>query len=274
MERHIQFQFGKINIAATLHYPGGELLESGNPRLPVVVVCHGFAGNRIGQERLFVKAARELADQGYVVLRFDYAGCGESTGDYGASGLQHMIDQTRYVLDYALDLDFVDPTRVTLLGHSLGGAVALLTAARDKRVTSLVLWAPSAHPFQDIVQITGKEAYEEAITRGSSEYLGYTLHNAFFDSLSEFHPLKEATQFQGDVFLVHGTADTAIPADYSFLYQKVFWTRIQGQCDKEIVHQADHAFSTKGHAKHVIKATIDWLERAKNQKDAWFGWGI
>ena len=53
-----------------------------------------------------MKTARELAEDGYLVLRFDYIGCGESSGEYGAEGLESMVLQTRSVLDYAVNCSY------------------------------------------------------------------------------------------------------------------------------------------------------------------------
>lgn len=274
MERHIGITFGAMELTATLHLP--DVLEEGgrSVRSPAVVICHGFVGNRIGADRLFVKAARALAAEGFAVLRFDYAGCGESEGDYGRTGMSSWIDQTRYALDTVLDLDFIDHSNVTLLGHSLGGAVAVSTAAIDKRVNTLVLWAPVGHPLVDIVGIVGRDRYDEASTNGSAEFAGYALADSFFQSLAVSHPLQEAKRFGGDVFLVHGTSDDTIPSEYSFLYQKVFWTRGTGLCDKEIMTGADHSFSTKGHSAYAIERIVEWLRNKEALKKGWYGWTI
>lgn len=274
VEKPFAIPYEQYRLTATLHVP--EPAKSGvSGRHPVVVICHGFVGSRIGKDRLFVKAARELAAHGFVVLRFDYAGCGESDGDYGATGMESWIGQTRQALDAALTLEVADADSVTLLGHSLGGAVAVLTGAVDKRVKNLVLWAPVGHPFQDIVSIVGKEAYEEAITKGETEFAGYRLQASFFRSLSTAHPLLEAKHFAGDVLLIHGSSDPDIPAEYSFLYQKVFRMRESGGlCDKEIITHADHTFSTRGHAAHAIRHTVQWLTHKDARKSGWSGWEI
>jgi uncharacterized protein len=274
MERHFTIQSEQIKLAATLHYPERLNIPADEERYPLIVICHGFVGNKIGVDRLFVKAAREFSNNGYMVLRFDYGGCGESTGEYGEGGLTELIAQTRIVLDYALSIDCVDSTRVTLLGHSLGGAVALLTAAQDRRVKSLALWAPVAHPFNDIVKITGKSVYEQSVQNGFGTYSGYHFKPAFFESLSEYHPLEQTRKVSGDVLLVHGTADDAIPVDYTFLYQKVFWMRTSGQCDKEVLFQADHTFSAGNSAAEAIRKTLEWLQLSERRKADWNNWTI
>ncbi|MGG6313022.1 alpha/beta hydrolase family protein [Paenibacillus macerans] len=274
MERQIAIKHGKEELAASIHYPA-ECQQSGRcSRAPLVVVCHGFVGSRIGVDRLFVKTARELAADGFLVVRFDYLGCGESSGSYGEHGVESLIAQTRTVLDYGLGAFDIDPTRVTLIGHSLGGAIALLTAIRDRRIKNLVLWASVGYPFSDIVKITGRGVYDQAVKHGSADYLGYGLTPAFFDSLGESQPFQEASKFTGDVFVVHGTSDDMIPVDYAFLYQKVFWMRPEGRCDKEIVFQGNHTFSSGEHQRQLISKTREWLGGLEAAQTDWQNWMI
>ena len=274
MQRALTIRHEGLNLAATIHYPSGIHHHSGEKKWPVIVITHGFVGSRVGVDRLFVLAAAELAAQGNLVIRFDFAGCGESDGVYGEHGIDSMIEQTRTVLDYALALDIVDPCRVTLLGHSLGGAVALLTAVRDRRVKSLILWAPVGYPFNDILRIVGRSTYDEAVTKGSSDYLGYELKPSFFDALLKHQPFQETQRFLGDVLLVHGTGDDTIPVDYTFLLEKTFWLRGEGRCEKVIIFQADHTFSRGEYKKELFKATTDWIASYEQRQTDWQHWSI
>lgn len=273
MERTITLQHQSIPLAASIHYPKLQDKDA-DRKLPLVVILHGFVGSRVGVDRLFVLAAREFAERGSIVIRFDFAGCGESGGEYGENGIDSMIAQTRTVLDYGLGLDCVDPLRVTLVGHSLGGAVALLTAAADRRVKSLALWSPVGHPWSDITRIVGREVYDRAISKGRADYLGYTLTPAFFDSLQLHQPFQQAVKFQGDVFLAHGTSDDTIPADYTFLLEKTFWLRGEGRVDKNILFQADHTYSKGEHKAELFRATADWLNAYEERQRDWHHWSI
>lgn len=273
MEKQLTLRHEELELTATLHYPAhGSGTDSAKKQ--AIIICHGFIGSRVGVDRLFVKTARALASQGSYVLRFDYGGCGESGGDYGALGFDSMIDQTRRMIDYVAGMDCVDLRRIVLLGHSLGGAVALMTAVKDKRVKRLVLWSPVAYPFNDIVRIVGRDSYDEAVTKGSADYLGYTLQPVFFDSMMQHQPFQSATQFGGEVLLVHGTSDELIPVDYSFLYQKVFWTRSEGLCDKEIIFQANHTYSSRPHQEEAIRLTSEWLNGLDQRQQEWHHWSI
>lgn len=90
MERNIIIRHNGEELTASIHYPSGGKGGTGRckDRVPLAVICHGFVGNRIGVDRIFVKAARELAADGYMVIRFDYAGCGESSGNYGSENMR------------------------------------------------------------------------------------------------------------------------------------------------------------------------------------------
>lgn len=214
MEQLHWLQCDDAMLAMSLHRPARNknLDCKEHSKHPIVVFCHGFVGNRIGVDRLFVNASRLFEQHGFMVLRFDYAGCGESTGDYGSTGLSSMIYQTQHVLDYVFTLDEVDVDHVTLLGHSLGGAVAVLTAVQDLRVRNLVLWSAVAHPFDEIVGITGEDVLNHTNTFGRGTYHGYRLTPKFYNSLKLHDPIAAATQFKGHALVVHGRDDIEISA--------------------------------------------------------------
>ena len=81
-------------------------------------------------------------------------------------------------------------------------------------------------------------------TARQTDYMHYEFTKHFTDSLAQYQPLTELRGYNGDVLIVHGTADTVIPVDYCFLYQKMFWLRKEGNCDKEVNLQGDQ-FSSK-----------------------------
>ena len=99
----------------------------------VVLLVHGYGGDR--NSWLFLQ--EPLAAR-YQVYALDLPGHGTSAKDVGEGSLSVLADAVTGVLD-ALDAE-----RAHLVGHSMGGAVALAAAARDPaRIASLTLIAPS-----------------------------------------------------------------------------------------------------------------------------------
>ena len=97
----------------------------------------------MGQEAAFAhftlrNLANRLADAGFVVIRFDYDGTGDSVGNFQEPG---RLDAWHNSVDHAIELarSFTSAP-VSLLGFRLGGLLAAGAAQRRDDVHSLVLW--------------------------------------------------------------------------------------------------------------------------------------
>lgn len=224
----------------------------------VVIMCHGLIGSRIGVDRLFVKASNVLTELGYLVIRFDYRGCGESSGEYGRTQLSDLIDQTEAIIQFAYEEFSI--RELILLGHSLGGAVAVLTAIKDVRVSRLIQWAAVGNPEVDIKRIFGEDRLTELAEREVVDFCGYSFYQTYFDSLTDYDPLKSCRKFSGDVFLVHGTADEDIPYHYLNKYKNEYSLRNKGTVESVLIEEGVHTFSSHSQFTKLIKGTIAWLE--------------
>ncbi len=241
----------------------------------MVIICHGFIGNRIGVNRLFFKAAKKLSAAGYGVLRFDYQGCGESTGDYGDNTMPAFVQQTIRMIDYVVGLDFVDPNQIILIGHSLGGATASLTAAFDKRVKKLILWAAVGYPFEDITRIVGTEVYQNICKYGTTDYLGFELKDTFFRGLRMLYPFEHCQQYEHDVLILHGKQDEDIPMEYAYKYEQLYRKRAIhglsgiGSADvrRYIIERGDRTFSNSRSSEELYAQTLYWLQQTTSPNE-------
>ena len=99
-----------------------------------VVLLHGFPGNEKNLD-----LAQTIRRDGWNVLYFDYRG---SWGSPGAFSFQHSIEDAQSALDYLRDPAtgaklHVEPARLVVIGHSMGGMIALYTAAHDDKVMAV-----------------------------------------------------------------------------------------------------------------------------------------
>jgi dipeptidyl aminopeptidase/acylaminoacyl peptidase len=108
----------------------------------VVVLCHGYPYNRTEM----LPYAEFLHQAGFTTLLFDFRAMGESQGDLCSVG-HHEVQDLRGALDYLAGHPQMSGLPIGALGLSLGGAVSIMTAARDTRLQAVV--AEASFPTLD-----------------------------------------------------------------------------------------------------------------------------
>jgi pimeloyl-ACP methyl ester carboxylesterase len=100
------------------------------------LVLHGFGSNSESQNVL--QPARVLREFGYVTLRFDMRGCGNSEGQFGRVICLEQVEDTGNALSFLAAHPAVDSGRIGVIGSSFGGAVAVYAGGTDPRVAAVV----------------------------------------------------------------------------------------------------------------------------------------
>jgi pimeloyl-ACP methyl ester carboxylesterase len=140
-----------FSLAGTLSRPA----QSTAARLPAVVLVAG-SGPTDRDSLLFGipilgQIAGALADAGYVVVRYDKRGIGQSGGRAEAATLADYADDVRAAVKLLADRKDVDAKRIAVIGHSEGGLVALMAAEKDKRIAAVGLVATPGMTGADII---------------------------------------------------------------------------------------------------------------------------
>jgi len=133
MEERVSFVSDGLRLSGVLHIPD----ERARPdRRSGFLVLHGFGSNK--DSGVSVAVAKLLADFGYVALRFDFRGCGESEGPRGRVICREQVEDTRHALSFLATRPEVDPERIGVIGNSFGAAVAVYAAGIDHRVAACI----------------------------------------------------------------------------------------------------------------------------------------
>lgn len=112
---------------------------AGGGKGPAVLLAHGFGGTKHSVRT----QAQRLAEAGYAVLTWSARGFGGSTGQIALNSPDYEVKDVRQLIDWLaarpeVRLDAPGDPTVGIAGGSYGGAIALMTAAYDRRVDAIV----------------------------------------------------------------------------------------------------------------------------------------
>ena len=140
-----------FSIAGTLTKPP----VAGRLKLPTVVLVAGSGpvdrDSTVAGIPILSQLAGALAEQGYLVLRYDKRAVGQSGGRSESVTQADYAEDLVGIVKWLAKRDDVDPRRIAVAGHSEGGTIAMLAADREKKISALVLIATSGTTGADLM---------------------------------------------------------------------------------------------------------------------------
>ncbi|MDX9741833.1 MAG: alpha/beta fold hydrolase [Gammaproteobacteria bacterium] len=194
----------RIATANGLGLHGWLVPGTGTPPAPTVVLLHGWGGSA----ETLLPLAPSLARAGFAVLLFDARCHGRSDEDSFAS-MPRFTEDLEHALDWLRQQAEVDPRRMAVVGHSVGGAAALLAASRRADVAAVVSIAAFSHP-RDMMRrlLATKHIPYWPLGWYILRYVQHVIGHRF-DAIA---PLTTIRQVRCPTLLVHGAEDTTVPA--------------------------------------------------------------
>jgi pimeloyl-ACP methyl ester carboxylesterase len=186
-------------------------LLPGRRGLDTVILCHGFQTSR----REMLPLAMALRERGHHVLLFDFRGHGESDGHWSSCGAMETRDlegAVRYVLSHWTRLS----DRIGVVGFSMGGAVAIMTAARMPEIRAVVSDSSFA-TLEDAAGETLRRLYHlpRYPVVSVALWLAERLVGCRRD---EARPLDHVGRIAPrPILLIHGTEDGLVPLSQALL---------------------------------------------------------
>jgi len=222
---------------------------------PVVVLLHGLPGNEKNLD-----LAQAIRRAGWTVVTFNYRGSWGTPGVFRfAQNLEDADAALAFVRDPANAKSLgLDARRIVIIGHSMGGWVAINTAARDKDVIGLVSISAA-----DMTRLAGApEPIRETVMAGNMESLaGVTAQTMAADvaTLGPQDALPSAAEgLVGKPYLAL-TADDGLAGDTDALVKAI---RARGGRQVTTLHAAtDHTWDD--HRIALEATVIDWLQGLK-----------
>ena len=265
--KNIEIPGTRGNIPATIQLPAK---SARGEELPLVVLCHGFTGNRQGDGH-FAPLAEDLAAHGIATVRLDFAGCGDSTEPYANYTLANMAADVDSVIGYMQATYGTGKT--ALVGHSMGGRLASLYPQLGQYpVTALALWSPAngtGLQGLEFLSIDNFAAVEELAARadaeGSVAAWGVELSAAYIDGMRDSDP-NAALQESGLPVLLTYSGNERILSDTTQTETKVAVESLpDGQVVLDPFVNGDHNYTSEDPATNtqldadLRQVTVDFL---------------
>jgi uncharacterized protein len=236
----VTFDSGGYRLVGTLYLARGE-----GPK-PTVLLLHGCPG----LEKNLDLAAR-LRDQGWNALLFHYRGCWGSAGRYD---LRTIPRDVTAAVDYLARCPLVDADRIAVVGHSLGGWAALVTAATEPRLRAVGVYGAAARLGEDLRLSPGQ--LEQEFTR----FLATTPEEFAFQLASVAEQMDGRAAVTAirprPLLMVHGTWDRWVPVARA----RELAGRAGSAARYIEVEGANHAFSW--HRAELANLIAGWLGAA------------
>jgi pimeloyl-ACP methyl ester carboxylesterase len=213
-------------------------------RFPAVVLLAGSnAPNRDGVAvgvPAMAELAGSLAEAGFVSVRYDRRGVGQSGGRSESATVSDYADDARAVVKWLTARKDVDPKRIALIGHDEGVWVALLAASRERRVAAIVSLAGPASTGAELllerqqaeldsskapdVERNAKVALQRQINSAVLTGKGWEqippdmrrqADTPWFQSFLSYDPAKVIDGIEAPLLIVHGELDRETPVAHA-----------------------------------------------------------
>jgi pimeloyl-ACP methyl ester carboxylesterase len=255
---------GRRRPERTFEVPGSDgrpvrATAIGDPGAPAVLVLHGFKGFR--EWGLFPWLSERLAEAGLRAVRVDFSHNGVEATDFDRLDLFLLDTPERHQEDLRALADHV-PGPLGLLGHSRGGADALLFAAREPRVRAVATLASvssfrSEPPdLETVLRAEGSYPFPNART-GQVMRVG----RHAFEAARRLDLETAVRSLACPLLLVHGDRDESVPP--GALDRLASW---QPRARRLVVAGAGHTFG----AVHPFRGPTPWLEEVAGAACAFF----
>lgn len=169
--------------------------RAGQPRDTNVLICQPMGHEYIYCHRALRQLAAGLCDSGFPVLRFDYYGCGDSSGESEDGRLTQWLDDISSAITEMRKI--TNKRKNCLVGIRLGAGLCYLAAAQRSDVNYVVLWDPvlSGCGYLKELYSLQKEAFRlrpkpaKQSSKPPAEVIGFPLPAELASEIEAFDPL-------------------------------------------------------------------------------------
>ncbi|MEJ5996667.1 bifunctional alpha/beta hydrolase/OsmC family protein [Corynebacterium sp. H130] len=215
---------------------------------------HCFAGSRFTPAA--ARTCKWLAEHGIACLRFDYPGLGQSEGDFAHSSFSMNVADLQGAATWLAE-NYEAPS--LLIGHSLGGAVAIRAAKDMPSIKAVATMGAPFDPAHSVLHFADKigevdETGAVPVTLGGREL---TISRDYLEDLAEINPEAYIGLLRKPLLILHSPIDQTVGIDSA---QKIY---LVARYPKSLVSldKVDHLMTREGAAQYAASVIYSWFEK-------------
>ena len=237
-------------LAGTLHLPD-------EPTVYGVVFGHCFTCSR--HTGILRHICHRLVEEGFMALRFDFSGNGQSEGKFAESTYSKQISDMKTATAF---ISGKGASWIGLAGHSMGAVIALITGAQmnsTKAVCALAGRFSGLSSTHFLSQNQRKKLQKTGRVLFSSRGRSLVLSDGLFTDGKQYNLPKIVASLHTPLLIVHGDSDEIVPVKEAYRTQELNSedTRLA------IIPGADHMFSRPEHYHQVSSLVVDWFKEQR-----------
>lgn len=202
---NIEIDGSKAHLATTVHHPArltGKL----------AILCPGYLDSK--DYHHLVGLADVLSQQGYTAVRFDPTGTWESGGEIADYTTTQYLTDIASVLEYMLQSGHNND--ILLGGHSRGGVMSILTAAREARITQVLAIMPPASNSvtskkRNVWQRAGWRVSQRDLPNHPTQHRSYRVPYSSLLDADRYDVLAAVQEAHIPILFVAGEEDDLVP---------------------------------------------------------------
>lgn len=228
----------------------GWFIPAQQPKNRTIIFAHGYRGNRLEKKLPALKLAKDLTENGFHVLMFDFRSCGESSGHVASIGLYEQED----LLSAIAWVKVNHPSSIGLIGFSMGASTALLAAARAPEVVGVV----ADSPFDELsTYLTEKFYVWTKLPSFPFTPLTLAFIRMHVGSAKKVSPIKALKKIHPrPVLLIHGDQDYSIPYENSMRLHEAY----KEHSELWTVSNADHVQGYRLNREEYTRRVVQFFD--------------
>jgi pimeloyl-ACP methyl ester carboxylesterase len=252
---------------------------------PIVIFAHGFKGFK--DWGTWEAIGAQIVEAGFIFIKFNFSHNGTTPEKplefgnleaFGENNYEIELNDLSVVLDWIdnqniIDDSIINKEKISLIGHSRGGGVAIIKAYEDQRIKNLITWAS----VETLDWMFKPEMVENWQTKGvhiikngrtkQEMPLYYQLYENFEKNKIRFDIKKALQNLNKPHLIIQGTEDPAIPVTAAEAHKR--WNQ---NAKLILIEGANHVFGgghpfekerLPKHTESLLTATIDFLKAKK-----------